>query len=165
MSLKIELLSQQHVKNSFDCGYSALNDYIRLRAKQDVKKDLSVCYVLVDESNNNVMGYYTLSSSSVNKSDLPDNLSKKLPYSAIPVILLGRLAVDNGYKGNRYGEVLLMHSFAKSCDSSDIIGAHAIIVEPIDEKAELFYKKYDFIKLNGTGKMFIAIDTIRKSLM
>ena len=164
MSLKIEILSSEHVKSGFDCGYDTLNDYIRLRAKQDVKKDLSVCYVLIDTSNNNVMGYYTLSSSSVYKSDLPDNLSKKLPYSTIPVVLLGRLAVDNNYKGNGYGEVLLMHSFAKSCESSDIIGAHAIVVDPIDETAERFYGKFDFIKLEGTGKMFISIETVRKSM-
>lgn len=161
MSLKIEQLNSSHIKKTFDCGNEVLNDYIRLRAKQDVKKDLSVCYVLVDDKNT-VIGYYTLSSSSIFKSDLSEELRKKIAYNTIPVVLLGRLAIDNRHKGNGYGEILLLSSFEKSRNSAESIGVHAIIVEPIDTEAENFYKKFDFIKLEGSGKMFIAIETVRK---
>ncbi len=164
MKLKIEQLNAKHIKNTFDCGYDSLNDYIKLRANQDIKKDLSVCYVLVNPEYNIVIGYYTLSSSSIYKSDLPESVSKRLSYSTIPVILLGRLAIDTKYKGKGYGEALLLNAFKKSCNSSDVIGSHAIIVEPIDSRAEAFYHKFDFIKLEETGKMFISIITVRKAI-
>jgi hypothetical protein len=112
-------LSPKHVKKNFNCGYKSLNDYIQNFAKQDVHKGLSICYVLVDDSNNNVMGYYTLSSSSIPKSDFPEELSRKIPYNDVPVALLGRLAVDEAYKGNS--------DFIISCVNTE---ASKIISEP-----------------------------------
>lgn len=38
----------------------------------------------------------------------------------------------------------------------------AIIVDPIDEDAAKFYKKYGFILLPDSGKMFISMDTVAK---
>ena len=84
------------------------------RLKQDVKRKLSACFVLVDEDNN-VKGYYTLSSTSVNRELLPENIIKKLPpsYHNLPATLLGRLAVGNIYKGQKLGELLLIDALKR----------------------------------------------------
>jgi predicted GNAT family N-acyltransferase len=142
-----------------------LDNYIQKQAKQDVQRDLSACFVLVNNPDKTVIGYYTLSSNSVKRRDLPEDLVKKLPpsYEDLPTVLLGRLAVSNAFKGNGYGEYLLMDALNRCADISETLGTLAVIVEPIDEKAVSFYIVYGFIKLPGNGKMFITIKTIKDS--
>lgn len=162
MSLTIEKLSKDHQKSGFNCGNILLNNYIQKQAKQDINRDLSACYILNNLDDRRVLGYYTLSGNSINRNEFPSDLVQKMPpsYENLPTILLGRLAIDNEIKGKGYGEILLMDALKKCVDISDSLGVLAIIVDPIDQDAVLFYKKYGFILLPGSGKMFISIKTI-----
>lgn len=162
MELLIQVLEKKYDKSSFDCGHSLLDDYIKKQAKQDVNRDLSACFVLVDDKNI-VKGYYTLSANSIKRDDFPESLQRKLPpsYNDIPTILLGRLAVDNTVKGNGFGEILLMDALTRSLKISESLGTIAVIVDPIDEKAQGFYAKYGFILLPTSGKMFLPMKTIK----
>jgi len=163
--MKIQLLEKKHDKASFDSETPLLDNYISKQASQDVKKHLTAVYVLPDQTDK-VIGYYTLSSSSIPRQDMPEDLIKKFPpnYTALPVVLLGRLAVDKANKGNGYGSHLLVDAMERTLELSIQLGILALIVDPLDQKAADFYKKYGFITLPGTGKMFISIETIRKSL-
>ena len=163
MNLEKQLLQKHHDRNTFDCGIELLNNYIKHQASQDVKRKLSVCFVFSDKWV--VKGYYTLSSSSIPQEDVPLKFSKRFPksYSSIPVILLGRLAVDKGCKGKGYGEHLLVDALMESYEvSKEKIGATAVVVDPINDDAENFYEKYGFIKLETSGMMFLPMNTIRK---
>ncbi|MHC8947770.1 GNAT family N-acetyltransferase [Sphingobacterium hungaricum] len=158
--MKIEALNKSHDKKDFCCGKSLLDNYIRSQASQDVKRQLSTCTVLLDE--NRVVGYFTLSSSSIEKDSLPTNLSKNFPpaYTELPCILLGRLAIDKAYRGKGLGGMLLVYALKKSLEISSQIGVLCVIVDPIDEEAEHFYRAYGFILLPTSGKMMISIKTI-----
>lgn len=166
MPYEIVLLNNGHVKKSFSCGYPLLDNYIQRQAKQDVKRDLAACYVLVDEVTNIVAGYYTLSSNSVDKNTLPAEQAQKSPpaYQAIPTILLGRLAIDSTFKGQGLGEILLFNALERCFTTSKVVGSLAIIVDPIDGLAVRFYLKYGFILLPDSGKMILPMKTI-ESLM
>ncbi len=121
-------------------------------------------FVLIDESND-VKSYYTLSNSSISQVDISKEFSRRLPnsYSNIPVTLLGRLAIDKSVFGQGQGEYLLMDALKESCSvSKKVIGSIAVIVYPIDAEAISFYKKYDFILLPNSGKMFLSMNTISK---
>lgn len=143
-----------------------LNNYIQQQAKQDVKRDLSACFVLNDSLSQKVIGYYTLSSNSIPREDFPDHLIKRMPpsYVNLPTILLGRLAIDKGFKGNKYGELILIDALNRCVEISQNLGTLAVVVDPIDKGATSFYDKYGFIELSGTGKMFIPIKTIEQSI-
>ncbi len=160
--LRIEVLEKKHEKSSFDCGYALLDDYIKKQARQDVNRDLSACFVLADETNV-VKGYYTLSANSIRRQDFPDTLQKKMPpgYINLPTTLLGRLAIDNSIKGKGYGEILLMDALNRTFKTLESVGSLAVIVDPIDEKAQHFYSKYGFILLPTSGKMFLPMKTIK----
>ena len=163
MNLVKELLRKQHIRNDFDCGVELLNAYIKRQASQDVKRKLSVCFVFHEK--NVVKAYYTLSSGSIPLEDVPHKYAKRFPksYTAVPVILLGRLAVDKTHKGKGYGEYLLVDALKESYDvSRKKIWATAVIVEPVNNDAEQFYAKYGFIKLEESGKMFLPMNTISK---
>lgn len=161
MKFQITALQNDHIKKNFTCGNALLDNYLRTQARQDVSRDLSACFVLAGEDQI-VKGFYTLSASSVRREIIPDHLSKKLPssYSALPTILLGRLACDVSVKGQGYGAILLIDALKRSLESAESIGALAVIVDPIDESATAFYSKYGFIILSG-GKMFLPMKTIK----
>lgn len=162
MKLIIVRFEKKYVKTEFTCGYTLLDEYLKKQAKQDVNRDLSVCYVLIDE-NNLVKGYYTLSANSIRRDEFSEELIKKMPpgYNDIPTILLGRLAIDESIKGNGWGEIILLDALNRSLSISESLGTVAVVVEPIDEKARAFYDKYGFVLLPDSGKMFLPMKTIK----
>jgi len=162
MKMAIVALHSSHKKKNFYCGKELLDNYLHKRASQDIKRKLSVCFVLIDQDRI-IKGYYTLSNEGISKESLPTDLSKKLPksYMDLPATLLGRLAVDKSVTGQGLGELLLMDALKRSFDvSKSNIGSMAVIVDPIDEEAVRFYKKYGFILLPDSGKMFLVMKTI-----
>lgn len=156
-------LEAGHKRSAFSCGKRALDDYIRKQARQDMKKRLSVVFVLPDEQGN-VAGFYTLSNDSVSYEIVPPEIQKIMPrsYTHLPTTLLGRLAVDQASQGKGLGEKLLLDALKRSFDiSTGDIGSAAIVVDPIDGAAEAFYKQYGFIKLPDRGRMFIPMKTVK----
>lgn len=156
-------LNSKHKKAEFTCGVGMLDDYLHKQANQDVKRKLSACFVLLDETNDLLKGYYTLSNSSIMQDFIPTKYQKKLPksYGSIPATLLGRLAIDSRYKGQGLGGMMLTDALHRCYEISKSIGSYAVIVDPIDENAEMFYAKYGFIKLPNSGKMFLPLQTIK----
>jgi len=162
--IMIELLDKKHNRNDFDCGKELLNNYLKNQAGQDIKRKLSACFVLAEKETNNIQGYYTLSNNSIPLSSLPEHIKKKLPnsYDSIPTTLVGRLAIDKNYQGKGFGKILLIDALKRSYEISKEIGSFAVVADPIDKEAELFYEKHDFIKLPDSEKMFIATKTLKE---
>jgi predicted N-acetyltransferase YhbS len=160
MSFQVVPLESFHEKKDFTCGKNSLDHYIRKQANQDFKKKLAVCFVVADDTNI-VKGYYTLSSSSIPVETAPLAIKKKVPggYKNLPVILLGRLAVDINWKGQGLGELLLTDAITRSFEASRQIGSIAIVADPLDKEAAGFYEKYGFIQLTS-GKMFLTLKSV-----
>jgi ribosomal protein S18 acetylase RimI-like enzyme len=166
MNLKIVRLEKKYDKSSFDCGYILLDGYIKTQARQDVDRDLSACFVLINDTDT-IKGYYTLSANSIKRDSFPENLSKKLPpsYQDLPTVLLGRLAIDKSLQGQGYGEIMLIDALKRCFDISGSLGTIAIVVDPIDEKAQRFYERYGFIQLPNSGKMFLPMKTVQTLIL
>ena len=159
-----EILSSRHHKDHFDCGKDLLNGYIQRQATQDVKRKLSACFILAGKGNI-VKGYYTLSSSSIQRDQLPFEIIKKLPgsYKDLPLTLLGRLALDRAHFGKGLGKLLLIDALKRAYFASvQNVGSIAVVVDPIDQEAIDFYDKYGFIMIPDSGKMFLTMNTIAK---
>ena len=163
MSQITENLKPEHRKKEFSCGKEMLDNYLHKQVNQDIKRKLSACFVLNDSETNLIKGYYTLANNSISQELIPNKFQKKLPksYTSIPTTLLGRLAVDNRFQGKGVGNILLIDALKRSYDISKSIGSFAVIVDPLDKDAENFYKKYGFIILPDSGKMFLPMNTIR----
>lgn len=162
-SRMIKLLEKKHNRKDFDCGKELLNNYLKNQAGQDVKRKLSACFVFAEEETNCIKGYYTLSNNSIPLHSFPEHIQNKIPksYVSVPATLLGRLAIDVKVQGKGIGKILLIDALKRSYEISKEIGSFAVVVDPIDQEAEKFYKKYDFIKLPDSEKMFIAIKTLK----
>jgi len=162
MSYATVLLASTHEKEKFSCGKLMLDNYIQKQAKQDVKSKVSACFVYTEDEKE-VKGYYTLSNGSIPNSQLPESFKKKLPrYQDLPVTLLGRLAVDNKFKGQKIGKILLLDALKRSYDASSSIGSLAVVVDPFDQEAADFYTKYGFILLPDSNRMFLPMATIEQ---
>jgi len=158
-------LGKAHYRKIFDCGKLTLNEYIKTQVSQDIKKKLSVCFVLLGDDQQTVNGYYTLSNGSIPYENVPEDLRKKYPksYDYIPVTLLGRLALDKKIIGQGFGSKILIDALKRSLKvSEETLGSVAVIVDPLDIDAEQYYAHFGFIKLPNSGKMFLDMKTIKK---
>lgn len=160
MKHKTVLLAKGHRKQEFRCGEPSLDHYLHKQAGQDVKRQLSTCFVLVE--NEMVKGYYTLSGGSIPKDQVPEDVKKRIPYPDVPVTLLGRLAIDERYKGQGLGELMLLDALRRSYDVSvSNVGSLAVVVDPLNEGAARFYTRYGFLPLDN-GRMFLPMKVIRQ---
>ena len=144
MIYTIELLQKHHTRADFDCGEESLNAFIKQFARQNSEKGLGRTFVAVLPGNSRVYGYYTIASGAVRFDMLPD----KLPRYPIPVVLLGRLAVDGIAKGQKLGEGLLLDALKRAVNIADQLGIYAVEVYALSESARTFYQKYGFVELS-----------------
>lgn len=152
--------NRSFIRDRFSCGKSTLDNYILRNVTKDVKVGACTCFVILDE-NNRVIAYYTLATQSVPLDEAPAELKIQINYPHIPVILLGRLAVDNKFRGKGYGKFLLVDALKRSMEvSKKQVGSVAVIVDPIDLEAERFYLNYGFTKIPDSGRMFMTMRKI-----
>ncbi|MBW4586917.1 GNAT family N-acetyltransferase [Aetokthonos hydrillicola Thurmond2011] len=146
MALTIELLDgKKHNRSVFSCGNDSLDNYIRRQASQDLKKKVAAVFVLIDSPNPDIIAYYTLSSYTVDITNLDEAFAKTIPrYPLLPATLLGRLAVDSTYQGQGIGELVLIDALKRVLNATTQIASVAVVVEAINEKAIKFYQKYGF---------------------
>lgn len=160
----ISPLGKTHERKSFDCGHEDLNRYLREQARQDAEKRVAAPFVLTQPGETRVFGFYTLSSSIIPADELPAELMKRLPrYGQLPVTLLGRLAVDRSATAQGVGEFLLVDALRRSLEAAQQIAAMAVIVDAKDERAENFYRHFDFQPFQQTPlRLFLPMGQIAK---
>ena len=154
----------KHDRNRFNCGIEALNNYLKVMASQQAKKDNTRTFVLEDESNEqHVIGFYTLTMTPIDLKALPAKLQKR-HQSATSGGLVARLAVDDRYKGKGYGEWLLIDALRKLLAASDSVAFPVVVVDAKDG-AKQFYERYGFTAFqDADNKLFITISDVRASL-
>ncbi len=144
----VEPLGSQHDRTNFSCGVSELDRYLQRQASQDARRLIAAPFVLV-MPDGTIGGYYTLSATAVSLSDLPIETARRLPrYPLVPAFLLGRLAVDQRYQGQRWGRFLLADALHR-CVNSEIPG-FAVVVNAIDDNARRFCEREGFLSLPET---------------
>lgn len=140
---RVEILGPTHDRSSFSSGVEPLDRYFRTQAGQDARRNLAAPFVLV-LPDGGIGGYYTLSATSVNLTDLPQETVRRLPrYPLVPATLLGRLAVDKNHQGKGYGRFLLADALFRAARSE--IASFAVIVDAKDDNARRFYERESFL--------------------
>lgn len=160
--LVIEPLNNHHDRPGFHCGNASLDDYLRKQAGQDVKRRISRVFVATGQkSGNKIIGYYTLSSLSIELNQLPEKLARKLPGHPVPAALIGRLAVSKNAQGYGVGRMLLVDAIKRTLGVSSEIAIYAVVVDAIDKNAKSFYQQFGFISL-GTRvrRLFLPLKSL-----
>jgi GNAT superfamily N-acetyltransferase len=157
--LIIEPLTTKHDRSSFDCGEPSLNTYLKQYARQNDEKGLGRTFVAVEPGRTQIEGYYTISTGAV----IFDRVPEKLPRYPIPVVHLGRLAIDLKSQGKGLGELLLIDALKRSAQVSEQLGIYAVEVRALNENARKFYLKYGFTSLlDDEMHLYLPMKTIRK---
>ena len=134
----------RHDRTAFSCGVAALDDWFRLRAGQNEKRNVARIFVAIDDQRG-IVGFYSLSSFTFTIADLPPEYVKRLPrYDVIPAALIGRLARDERVRGEGVGGLLLADAVRRVIGASRSLAVFAIVVEAMDEKAAAFYRDFGF---------------------
>jgi len=148
---------------SFSCGQIQLDQYIRLYASQDIRRNVARVFIATPEyDTNQLAGFFTLSAGSVSCSDLPETLAKTLHRYPVPVALIGRLAVSMSFHGKGLGSILLADACQKVINASHILAVAGIIVDAKDNTAASFYTHFGFIPLpSQPAKLILPASTFR----
>jgi GNAT superfamily N-acetyltransferase len=157
---RISALTREYDRENFDCGEESLNDFLKKFARQNVERGLGKTFIARhDDTPLKIAGYYTLSSGTVSF----EQLNEKLPRSPVPVVHLGRLAIDKNEQGKGLGNILLFDAFGRSLKVADEIGIYAVEVFALSESAKKFYLHYGFEALKDDElHLYLTIKKIRK---
>ena len=149
---------------AFTSGNDRIDAYFRTAVSQDVKRNYAACYVLVERDSARMAGFYTLSANHIPLPDIPPDIARKLPrYPHVPAVLIGWLGRDLGFRGQNIGGLLLHDAIARVAASQ--IGVSALFAEAIDEAAQAFYFRHQFIALvHRPRSLFLPWATATKTL-
>lgn len=136
-------LADHHVLDHFCCGVPSLDSWLKNKARRNETARASRTYVLSTD-NEQVIGYYALASGSMAANEAPRKIKRNIP-DPIPVMILGRLAIDQEYQGKKLGEALLRDAILRILQAAEIAGIKAILVHAISEDAKKFYLDRSFV--------------------
>lgn len=164
MSLVISGLSPEHDRSDFDCGEPALNNFLQKLARQQAKRDFNRSYVACAPGELRIRAYYAISSASIDFANWPPGL--QLPRYPVPVVRIGRLAVDMREQGTGVGAALLQHAMYLAVSLAQQIGVYAVVVDAKHEKAAAFYARFGFQRFPEQKLcLFLPISVIRQALV
>jgi ribosomal protein S18 acetylase RimI-like enzyme len=154
-AFRLEALAPGHSRDGFACGAQALDAYFTRQATQDVRRRASACFVAVETSTGKVAGYYTLSAGGVPLTELPAELSRRLPrYPSVPVARVGRLAVDKTFQGLKLGGALLADAALRALRPE--VTVFALVVDAKDDAAEAFYRHHGFERFGTKARQLMV---------
>jgi GNAT superfamily N-acetyltransferase len=154
-----EALAAHHDISQFDCGKSALNDWLRNYALTNQSRGFTRVMVVPDGGR--VVGFYGLAPTAVSASIVPRKIRTGRPPDPIPCILFGQLAVDLPFAKRGIGSAMLRHALERCVDAAERIGGRAVIVRAIDQEAEAYWRSCDFLPSSGDPSvLFRSMDDI-----
>jgi predicted N-acetyltransferase YhbS len=138
-----EPLRAGHDLDAFDSGSPQLDDWLRTRALRNESVGASRTYVVCEGVR--VMAFYCLANGAVMLTAAPGKVRRNMP-DPVPVMLLGRLAVDRSFQGRRLGKALLRDAILRVGQAAEIAGIRAILVHAKDERSRQWYERFGFLQ-------------------
>lgn len=155
------------VLSKFKNESSALVNYLTGQAHTESKLSVSKTFVLVTLNYSEVLGFFSISTTSIHRQDFR---SHGMPYLIVPAALIGRLGRNSNYLKKGIGEILLFESLKQIVSIADMIGIKVIVTDAKDQNAMKFYQRYGFknVKNQVAGnfpfRMYLIIDTAKEAV-
>lgn len=138
-----EPLNSEHILAEFSSGEKTLDDWLKLKALKNQAFGASRTFVVCQAQTKRVVGFYALAAGCISHNDATSNIRRNMP-DPIPVIILGRLAVDCTFQKQKIGRSLVKDAFLRAVAISDSIGVRAIVVRALTDNAARFYEDFGF---------------------
>lgn len=157
-----EKLTPVHDLFQFQCGEAELDGWLKRRALQNEERGASRTYVVC--VGHQVAGFYALSAGAAAHAVAPGRVRRNMP-DPVPVMVIGRLAIDLKFQGRGLGEALLRDAVLRTLQAAEIAGIRAILVHAISENAKRFYMKSGFaVSPADPMTLMITIDEAARAL-
>ena len=134
-------LTQHHVTEGFSCGTDSMDQWLKRRSLKNQIQGASRTYVVCDGPR--VVAYYALASGAITTLDATGRFRRNMP-DPIPVVVLGRLAVDQTLQGKGFGRSLVRDAGMRVIQAADAIGIRGMTVHALSDEAKAFYEKIGF---------------------
>ena len=155
-------LAAVHELAGFDCGEPSLNQWLHKRALKNQASGASRCFVVCVGAT--VVGYYTLSAGVISHEAAPRAMRRNMP-DPLPVLLLGRLAIDSRYHNQGIGSALLRDALLRAVQVAGDAGVFAILVHALSEPARRFYLSRGFVESPlQPMTVLMTLETVRATL-
>lgn len=136
-------ISADYELDDFDSGEQPLDEWLKKRALKNQASGGSRCFILCNGKK--VIGYYSLSAGAISHQSAPKAMRRNMP-DPLPVLLLGRLAIDKNYHNNGLGSALLRDAMLRAVSVASDAGVFAILVHALSEQAKRFYLSRGFVE-------------------
>ncbi len=157
------LISKDHKLESFNSGEPSLDEWLRRRALKNHTSGASRCFVTCNDEKE-VAGYYCLSAGAISRASVPKAMQRNMP-DPLPVLVLGRLAVDKKYHNQGLGSALLRDAMLRSVNIAENTGVFAILIHSLSEQAKRFYLSRGCVESPlESMTLFMTLETIRSIL-
>lgn len=130
-------LAAHHWLDGFDCGVPSLDDWLKRRARTNQVSGASRTFVCAD-ADGRVLAYYALASSAVSPAAATGRFRRNMP-DPIPVVVLGRLAIDRTLQGQGIGRALFQDAAKRALYAAEAIGVRGLVVHALSDSAKAFY--------------------------
>lgn len=147
------LLTSQHDVSAFTSDEPTLDIWLKERALKNQMAGASRTYVVCND--NYVIAYYCLSSGIVTTNEATGAIKRNMPRE-IPMILLGRLAVDTRFTGKGIGRALVNDALQRALQAADIIGVRGVLVDALSPTAKVFWESVGF-QASGLDPMKLMV--------
>lgn len=147
-------------RSGFASASEVLTRYFHVQVTQDVRRRIAACYISEHRATGAIAGFYTLSAADIPLTDLPPDMTKRLPrYPTLPAARLGRLAADSRFTGRKLGTALLMDAILRAAASD--VAVFAMVVDAKDAQAEAFYRHHGFSTYaSAPGKLMAPLSAL-----
>lgn len=156
-------LGAQHVIDEFADGrHPSLDDWLRSRALASEGLSARTYVICPADRPNVVVGYHAITTAMEQRAILPGARLRHGQPDQVPLLLIGRLAVDVSYQGMGLGTDLLADALRRCLAASEIAGVRAVVAHAIDNAAAIFYERHGFLRSPlGERVMLLPIETVQ----
>jgi len=160
-----EPIEKRHDRAAFDCGDADLNAFLVRHARQSHEKGGAKTFLAIDDGNDKILGFYSLSPASIAYERTPDVVKKGLARYEVPVFRLGRLAVDISVQGQGLGGQLLLAAGRRCLRVAAEAGGVALLIDAKNEGVAEWYASYGAVSLQDAPlSLLLPFKTIHAAL-
>ncbi len=159
-------IGKHHNRESFDCGETALNEFLQRYAHKSHEMGGAKTFLAIDNAGSKtVLGFYSLSPASISYARTPELVRRGLARQEVPAFRLARLAVDRSVQGKGLGGQLLLAAGRRCVLAAAEVGGVAILIDAKNDRAARWYESYGVMSLLDTPlSLVIPLSTIEAAL-
>lgn len=144
---------------NFDCGEPSLNEWLKKRALKNHLAGASRCFIVCADTD--VIGFYSLFAGAISHESAPKAMRRNMP-NPLPVLLLGRIAVDKRHHNQGIGQALLRDAMTRAVNVANDAGVFALLVHALSDQAKQFYLSRGFVESPlQPMTLLMTIETVR----